>query len=134
MPTHQTLAIAGSLLTLVALAAVLCFEGREGARRRGLYVAKPLASTGFLLTAAANGALDSSYGVAVFVALMFSFWGGPRSAARLSSLIASESAASANTRRCSAHIRESLPLTQGVLRQPHRTEYGPRNAPGRVYG
>jgi len=75
VPTHQTLAIAGSLLTLVALAAVLCFEGREGARRRGLYVAKPLASTGFLLTAAANGALDNSYGVAVFVALMFSFWG-----------------------------------------------------------
>lgn len=71
----MTLAIAGSVLTAVALAAVLFFESREGERGLGLFVAKPLASTGFLMTAAANGAFESSFGVAVFVALVFSFWG-----------------------------------------------------------
>lgn len=75
MPESTTLAIVGSALTMVALAAVLFFESRDAERGVGLFITKPLASTGFLVTAAANGAFDSTFGVAVFVALVFSFWG-----------------------------------------------------------
>ena len=60
-------------ITLVALAALLFSEWRES--RTGVWLAKPLASTGFLLTALAAGALSSAYGRAVLVALVLSWLG-----------------------------------------------------------
>ena len=66
-------AIACSTVTAVALCAALFFEHRK--TRAGVYVAKPLASMGFLGTAFANGVLDSSYGHAILTALVLSFFG-----------------------------------------------------------
>jgi uncharacterized membrane protein YhhN len=59
--------------TLAALAALLVAERRGS--RAGVWVAKPLASTGFLATALAAGALDSRYGLAVLAALLLSWLG-----------------------------------------------------------
>lgn len=64
---------AGCLLTLVCLALLLAAEWRES--RAGVWVAKPLASVGFLWAAYAAGALDTSYGRWVMAALVLSFWG-----------------------------------------------------------
>lgn len=61
------------LLTAVALAGLLVAE-RTGSRR-GAYLCKPLASTGFLGAAIAAGALDSSYGRMVLAALVLSWLG-----------------------------------------------------------
>jgi uncharacterized membrane protein YhhN len=60
-------------ITLVALAALLLSERRGS--RSGVWLAKPLASTGFLLTALAAGALSNAYGRAVLVALALSWLG-----------------------------------------------------------
>ncbi len=60
-------------ITLVALAALLFSEWRGS--RTGVWLAKPLASTGFLLTALAAGALSSAYGRAVLVALALAWLG-----------------------------------------------------------
>mgnify|MGYP001823375615 CR=1 FL=1 len=43
--------------------------------RPGVWVAKPLASAGFIGAALACGALESPYGVASLAALVLSFWG-----------------------------------------------------------
>jgi uncharacterized membrane protein YhhN len=64
---------AACALTVVALAALLAAEWRGS--RAGVWVAKPLASLGFLGAAWAAGALDSGYGRWVFGALVLSFWG-----------------------------------------------------------
>ncbi len=70
------------LLTLVALAALLMAE--YAGSRRGVWIAKPLASTGFLAVAIAAGALDGSaegggpdgrYGLLVLLGLVLSWWG-----------------------------------------------------------
>jgi len=60
-------------LTLVALLALLAAERRGS--RTGVWIAKPLASAGFLWAALAAGALESGYGRAVLVALVLSFLG-----------------------------------------------------------
>jgi uncharacterized membrane protein YhhN len=70
------------LLTLVALAAVLAAEYADN--RPGIWIAKPIASTGFLAVAVAAGALDGSaaggasggrYGLLVLLGLALSWWG-----------------------------------------------------------
>ena len=66
------------LFTLVAVAALLAAEYREF--RPGIWLAKPLASTGFLAVALAAGALGGDgatgrYGAWVFTALVLSWWG-----------------------------------------------------------
>ena len=60
-------------ITLLALAALLLSEWRGS--RSGVWLAKPLASTGFVLTALAAGALSSAYGRAVLVALVLAWLG-----------------------------------------------------------
>jgi len=60
-------------LTVAALAAVLAFE-RRGVRA-GIWVAKPLASAGFIGVAVAAGALETPYGVAILIALGWSMLG-----------------------------------------------------------
>jgi uncharacterized membrane protein YhhN len=59
--------------TLVALLGLLFSEYRGF--RSGVWVAKPLASTGFLAVAVAAGALETPYGVAVLVALVLCWVG-----------------------------------------------------------
>ena len=61
------------LSTLVAVAALLASEARGA--RAGIWIAKPLASTGFVATALAAGATGSSYGRLVLLALVLSWWG-----------------------------------------------------------
>ena len=59
--------------TVVAVAALLVAERRGS--RVGVWIAKPLASTGFVATALAAGALESNYGHWVLAALIFSWFG-----------------------------------------------------------
>jgi uncharacterized membrane protein YhhN len=66
----MTLSIA---ITLAALGALLYSEWRGS--RAGVWLAKPLASTGFLLAALAAGALSSAYGRIVLVALALGWLG-----------------------------------------------------------
>jgi uncharacterized membrane protein YhhN len=62
------------LVTLAALAGLLISEYREW--RPGIWIFKPLASTAFIVTALAAGALDGGrYGVLVLAALVLSWWG-----------------------------------------------------------
>jgi uncharacterized membrane protein YhhN len=61
------------VLTLVAVAALLFSEWRG--LRAGVWIAKPLASTGFLGAALAAGALETRYGALVLVALALSWLG-----------------------------------------------------------
>lgn len=64
---------AGVLLTVTALAALLVAERREW--RAGIWIAKPLAATGFLVAALGAGALDTPYGRWVLLALALSWLG-----------------------------------------------------------
>jgi uncharacterized membrane protein YhhN len=61
------------LATVLAVALLLLSESRGS--RSGVWVWKPLASTGFVATALAAGALDSTYGHWVLAALLLSWWG-----------------------------------------------------------
>ncbi|MCA9654301.1 MAG: lysoplasmalogenase [Myxococcales bacterium] len=61
------------VVTLVALAVLLVGELRE--HRTTLRLAKPVASTGFVATALAAGALEGPYGRAVLAALVLSWVG-----------------------------------------------------------
>ena len=61
------------LLTAVALAGLLVAE-RAGSRR-GAYLCKPLASTGFVGAAITAGAPDSAYGRVILAALVLSWLG-----------------------------------------------------------
>ena len=61
------------LLTVVAVAALLYSEANG--HRVGVWIAKPLASTGFVCAAVAAGALDTSYGKLVLLALVLSWLG-----------------------------------------------------------
>jgi uncharacterized membrane protein YhhN len=61
------------LLTWVAVAVLLVSEWRGA--RAGVWIAKPVASTGFVLAALAAGALDSTYGRFVLGALVLSWLG-----------------------------------------------------------
>ena len=70
----MTAAAAGAALaTGVAVAALLVAERRESAL--GRWIAKPLASTGFVAFAFACGAAETDYGRAVLVALALSWLG-----------------------------------------------------------
>lgn len=64
---------AGCALTAVGLASLLFAEWHES--RAGIWVAKPLASLGFLVGAVSAGALDGAYGRWVLAALLLSFAG-----------------------------------------------------------
>lgn len=65
--------IAGATLTAVSLSLLLLAEWRH---IRGVeWVAKPLASTGFILAALANGAAGSAYGKAILAGLALSMVG-----------------------------------------------------------
>jgi uncharacterized membrane protein YhhN len=59
--------------TLVAVIGLLIAEYRGS--RTGVWIAKPLASTGFIAVALAAGALETPYGVAVTVALVLCWVG-----------------------------------------------------------
>ncbi|TNF32218.1 MAG: lysoplasmalogenase [Deltaproteobacteria bacterium] len=61
------------LLTVVALAVVL--YGEYSNRSPLVWVAKPLASAGFMGAAVANGAFETGYGNAIFMALAWSLIG-----------------------------------------------------------
>jgi uncharacterized membrane protein YhhN len=61
------------LLTVVAVAALLYSEANG--HRVGVWIAKPLASTGFVCAALAAGALDTPYGKLVLLALILSWLG-----------------------------------------------------------
>jgi uncharacterized membrane protein YhhN len=61
------------IATGVAVIALLASEYRGS--RSGVWVAKPLASTGFIAVAVASGALETPYGQAVLVALVFCWVG-----------------------------------------------------------
>jgi uncharacterized membrane protein YhhN len=60
-------------LVAVGLLGLLFASQRES--QPGKWMTKPVASSGFLLMAWAAGAWTSSYGIAIFVALVFSWWG-----------------------------------------------------------
>ncbi len=61
------------LITAIAVAAKLWAE--YVGSRRGIWVFKPLASTGFLLSAWSAGAMDTPYGRALFVGLVLAWLG-----------------------------------------------------------
>ncbi|MEM7154866.1 MAG: lysoplasmalogenase [Myxococcota bacterium] len=61
------------LITMAALAVVLWAEAREHGPL--IRIAKPIASTGFILAALSMDALDSAYGTAVLCALVLSWVG-----------------------------------------------------------
>ncbi len=64
---------AGAWLTLAAMCALLASKRNDW--RAGEWIFKPLASTGFIVSALQHGALDSAYGRAVLAALAGSWWG-----------------------------------------------------------
>ena len=64
---------AGACITVASVCALLVAKQREW--RAGEWTFKPLASTGFLLSAWQYGALDTAYGRAVMAALALSWWG-----------------------------------------------------------
>lgn len=61
------------LLTVAAVGALLVAEWRGS--RLGIWIAKPLASTGFLGAALAAGALDTRYGLLILAGLVLSWLG-----------------------------------------------------------
>ncbi|TNE51256.1 MAG: lysoplasmalogenase [Deltaproteobacteria bacterium] len=61
------------IVTLVFLVGLLVAEAKES--QLGKWLTKPIASTGFVLTAYAAGAFQTHYGIAVFVALVLSWFG-----------------------------------------------------------
>ena len=65
--------LAWVLLTLAAVAALLFSEWRG--LRAGVWIAKPLASAGFIAVALVAGARGSAYGIFVLVALVLSWLG-----------------------------------------------------------
>lgn len=65
--------LVASGVTLAALAGLLVAEKKE--HQGAIWVLKPLTSTGFLAAAWLAGAMESSYGQAVFAALVLSWWG-----------------------------------------------------------
>jgi uncharacterized membrane protein YhhN len=66
--------VPGLAAATVAAAIALLFSEYRG-WRSGVWVAKPLASTGFIAFALAAGALETSYGLAVLVALVLCWVG-----------------------------------------------------------
>ncbi|MBL8605083.1 MAG: lysoplasmalogenase [Myxococcales bacterium] len=63
----------GAWITLVATAALLALVSRGS--RLGEWIFKPLASTGFVLSALQHGATTTRFGQAVLAALVLSWWG-----------------------------------------------------------
>lgn len=64
---------AWSAATALAVAALLFFE--HTGRTAGAWLAKPLASTAFIAVAVAAGALESTYGYAILIGLVLSWFG-----------------------------------------------------------
>lgn len=74
MPVTYTAAMALAVtVTLIALAALLVAEATGASA--GVWIAKPVASTGFVAVGVAAGALDSTFGRLVLLALLLSWWG-----------------------------------------------------------
>lgn len=63
----------GAWLTVLSLAALLVAVHRGS--KAGEWVFKPLAATGFVVSALQHGALGSRYGVLVYLGLCLSWWG-----------------------------------------------------------
>lgn len=63
----------GCALTIVCLAGLLAAEWRGS--HAGVWVAKPLASVGFLIAGVSAGALDTPYGSWILAGLVLSFFG-----------------------------------------------------------
>jgi uncharacterized membrane protein YhhN len=63
----------GCALTIASLAGLLAAEWRGS--HAGVWVAKPLASVGFLVAAGSAGALDTPYGRWILAGLVLSFFG-----------------------------------------------------------
>lgn len=61
------------VVSLVALAGLLVAEAKNS--QLGKWLTKPIASTGFLMVAYTAGAFQTQYGIAVFVALVLSWFG-----------------------------------------------------------
>ncbi|MEI8254799.1 MAG: lysoplasmalogenase [Deltaproteobacteria bacterium] len=72
LPAMQRV-ITGILATAFFVALLIRADARSD--RRGIWLAKPLASLGFVLTAIASGALETPYGHALLVALALSMLG-----------------------------------------------------------
>lgn len=64
---------AGAWLTVAAMCALLVSKRNDW--RVGEWICKPLASTGFIVSALQHGALEAPYGRAVLAALVASWWG-----------------------------------------------------------
>ena len=62
-----------ALITTIAVAGLLLQVYRQ--QSAGKWILKPIASTAFLIAALFARALDSSYGQAIFTALVLSWWG-----------------------------------------------------------
>src|SRR4051812_16881942 len=79
------------LATLLAVGLLVLAEARDA--RLGAWIFKPLASTGFVVTALAAGATATTYGRLVLLALVLSWWGDvlliPRSRAAFTAGLAS---------------------------------------------
>lgn len=69
----MSLSLAGIILCVASLLVVLAAERRGSSMAVKLF--KPLASTGFLLTALGSNALSSPYGQVLVAALVLSWWG-----------------------------------------------------------
>ena len=69
----MSVATLGVALCLVSLTCVIVAERRGSSA--GVMIAKPLASTGFLVAALGSGAMASGYGQAVLAALVLSWFG-----------------------------------------------------------
>lgn len=63
----------GFSLTILGVLGLLVAAYKES--QMGIWISKPLASLGFLLAAYSAGALQTTYGIIVFVALILSWWG-----------------------------------------------------------
>ncbi len=64
---------AGAWVTVLSVAALLVAVRRGS--KAGEWVLKPIASTGFCVSALQHGALDSRYGLLVYLGLCLSWWG-----------------------------------------------------------
>jgi len=64
---------AGAWVTVLSVAALLVAVRRGS--KAGEWVLKPIASTGFCVSALQHGALDSRYGLLIYLGLCLSWWG-----------------------------------------------------------
>lgn len=69
----NTLICGSVIVTAVAVLGLLIANARQSTR--GVWLTKPVAATGFIVTAVASGAMETTYGIVVLVALVLSWLG-----------------------------------------------------------